>query len=281
MPDTFLARLEKACETNQSLLCVGLDPDAKQMAAADPLTFNKAIVDATSDLVCAYKPNVAFYEALGIPGLEALGRTVEYIREAARQAVVIGDAKRGDVGPSAEAYARAAFEVWGFDAVTVNAWGGEDSMAPFVAYEERGVFVWCRGSNPGSAELQDMTVDTPAGPGPLYQHLAGLCRDWNSNGNVGLVVGATSPGQLEEVRRACPEMPLLIPGVGAQGGDLDAAVRAGTDSRGRLAVINSSRGIIYASAGPDYADAARREAEALRARINRALAEDGKGWPSN
>ena len=281
MPDTFLARLEKACETNQSLICVGLDHDAKQTAAADPLTFNKAIVDATSDLVCAYKPNVAFYEALGIPGLEALGRTVEYIREAARQAVVIGDAKRGDVGPSAEAYARAAFEVWGFDAVTVNAWGGEDSIDPFLAYEGRGVFVWCRGSNPGSAELQDMTVETPAGPQPLYQHLAGLCQDWNSNGNVGLVVGATSPGQLEEVRRACPEMPLLIPGVGAQGGDLDAAVRAGTDSRGRLAVINSSRGIIYASAGPDYADAARREAEALRARINQVLDQDGKGWPSN
>ncbi len=281
MPDTFLARLERACEVSQSLLCVGLDPDPMQMAVADTLMFNKAIVDATADLVCAYKPNAAFYEALGIPGLEALGRTVEYIREAAPQAVVIGDAKRGDVGPSAEAYARAAFDAWGFDAVTVNAWGGEDSVAPFLAYEERGVFVWCRGSNPGSAELQDMTVETPAGPRPLYQHLAGLCRDWNTNGNLGLVVGATSPQQLEEVRRTCPEMPLLIPGVGAQGGDLEAAVRAGTDSRGRLAVINSSRGIIYASTGPDYADAARREAEALRGRINQVLTQDGKGWPSN
>ena len=281
MPDTFVARLERACEASQSLLCVGLDPDLGKMAVADPLKFNKAIVDVTSDLVCAYKPNVAFYEALGVPGLEALGRTVEYIRGAAPQAVVIGDAKRGDVGPSAGAYARAAFEVWGFDAVTVNAWGGEDSIAPFLAYQDRGVFVWCRGSNPGSAELQDMAVETPAGRQPLYHHLAGLCRDWNTNGNVGLVMGATSPQQLEEVRRTCPGMPLLIPGVGAQGGDLEAAVRAGTDSRGRLAVINSSRGIIYASSGPDYAEAARMEAEALRRRINQVLAEDGKGWPSN
>ena len=281
MRDRFLGRLERACEASQSLVCVGLDPDPGRMAVADPLAFNKAIVDATSDLVCAYKPNMAFYEALGMPGLEALGRTVEYIREAAPEAVVIGDAKRGDVGPSAEAYARAAFAVWGFDAVTVNAWGGEDSIAPFLAYEDRGVFIWCRGSNPGSAELQDMTVETAAGPQPLYQHLAGLCRDWNGNGNVGLVVGATSPVQLETVRRTCPEMPLLIPGVGAQGGALEAAVRAGTDSRGRLAVINSSRGIIYASGGPDYAAAARREAGALRGRINQVLTEDGKGWPSN
>lgn len=281
MRDTFLARLEQACETSQSLLCVGLDPGPRHMAIADPLTFNKAIIDATSDVVCAYKPNLAFYEAMGIAGLEALGRTVAYIREAAPQAVVIGDAKRGDVGPSAEAYARAAFEAWGFDAVTVNAWGGEDAVAPFLAYEGRGVFVWCRGSNPGSAELQDMTVETPAGRQPLYQRLAGLCRDWNTNGNVGLVVGATSPQQMETVRRMCPNMPLLIPGIGAQEGDLEAAVRAGTDSRGRLAVINSSRGIIYASTGPDYADAARGEAEALRERINQVLAEDGNGWPSN
>ncbi len=281
MANKFLARLEHACDASRSLVCVGLDPDPRHMAVADPLAFNKAIVDATSGLVCAYKPNLAFYEALGVAGLEALGRTVAYIREAAPQAVVIGDAKRGDVGPSAEAYARAAFEAWGFDAVTVNVWGGEDSLAPFLAYEDRGVFVWCRGSNPGSAEIQDMTVDTPAGLQPLYQHLAGLCRNWNTNGNVGLVVGATSPRQLEEVRRTCPEMPLLIPGVGAQGGDLEAAVRAGTDSRGRLAVINSSRGIIYASTGPDYAHAARGEAEALRGRINQVLAEDGKGWPSN
>ena len=281
MADTFLARLERACEVSRSLVCVGLDPDPRRMAVADPLEFNKAIVDATCDLVCAYKPNIAFYEALGMPGLEALGRTIEYIRETAPQVVVIGDAKRGDVAASAEAYARAAFEVWGFDAVTVNAWGGEDAIAPFLAYEERGVFVWCRGSNPGSAELQDMIVETPAGRQPLYQHLAGLCRELNLQGNVGLVVGATSPQQLETVRRTCPGMPLLIPGVGAQQGDLEAAVRVGTDSRGRLAAINSSRGIIYASTGPDYADAARREAEALRGRINQVLTEDGKGWPSN
>ena len=132
------------------------DPDRRRMAVADPLDFNKAVVDATSGLVCAYKPNIAFYEALGVPGLKALARTVEYIHETAPHVVVIGDAKRGDVQPSGEAYARAMFEVWGFDAVTINAWGGLDSVAPFLEYEERGVFIWCRGSNAGSAEIQGL-----------------------------------------------------------------------------------------------------------------------------
>ena len=281
MPTPFLTRLERAFEASESLVCVGLDPDPQRMAMADTLEFNKAIVDATSDLVCAYKPNIAFYEALGLPGLEALGRTVEYIHETVPQVVVIGDAKRGDIGPSGEAYARAMFDVWRFDAVTVNAWGGLDSIAAFLNDAEHGVFIWCRGSNAGSAELQDLTVDTPLGRLPLYQHLARSSLTWNLKGNVGLVVGATSPDQLEAVRGMCPGMPLLIPGVGAQGGDLEAAVRLGTDHRGRLAIVNSSRGIIYASGGPDFADAARRETGRLRQRINQVLAEEGKGWPSS
>ena len=281
MPTPFLSRLEWACEASQSLVCVGLDPDPQRMAVADPFEFNKAIIDATSDLVCAYKPNTAFYEALGMPGLEALGRTVEYIHETAPRVVIIGDTKRGDVGPSGEAYARAMFDVWRFDAVTVNAWGGLDSIAPFLDHAEHGVFIWCRGSNVGSADLQDLTVDTPLGRLPLYQHLARSSLAWNMKGNLGLVVGATSPDQLEIVRGMCPGMPILIPGVGAQGGDLEVAVRLGTDHRGRLAIVNSSRGIIYASSGPDFADAARKETDLLRQRINQVLADGGKGWPSS
>jgi orotidine-5'-phosphate decarboxylase len=278
---TFLARLERACESNRSLVCVGLDVDPGKMPVADTFEFNRAIVDATAGLVCAYKPNLAFFEALGIPGLEALRRTVEYIHSAAPQAIVIGDAKRGDIGPSAQAYARAMFQVWGFDAVTVNAWGGQDTIAPFLEDADRGVFVWCRGSNPGSADLQDLTVDTPQGRVPLYQHLAQASLGWSGAGNMGLVVGTTNPDQLESVRGICPGMPLLIPGIGAQGGDLEAAVRLGTDHRGRLAIVSSSRGIIYASGGPDYAEAARREASRLREAINRILASEGKGWPSS
>ncbi|MDP6227202.1 MAG: orotidine-5'-phosphate decarboxylase, partial [Dehalococcoidia bacterium] len=190
---TFLTRLERACESNRSLVCVGLDVDPGKMPVADTFEFNRAIVDATADLVCAYKPNLAFFEALGIPGLEALQRTVEYIHSVAPQVIVIGDAKRGDIGPSGQAYARAMFRVWGFDAVTVNAWGGQDTIAPFLEDPDRGVFIWCRGSNPGSADLQDLTVDAPQGRVPLYQHLAQASLSWNGAGNLGLVVGATNP----------------------------------------------------------------------------------------
>ena len=275
----FSRRLEEASLATQSLVCVGLDPDPNRMPVPDVFEFNKAIVDATKDLVCAYKPNAAFYEALGLPGLEAMARTVAYIHENAPHAVVIGDVKRGDIGPSGQSYAKASFGVWGFDAVTVNAWGGLDTVAPFIADPELGIFVWCRGSNPGSADLQDLTVETPQGRMPLYQRLASSCREWNTAGNVGLVVGATYPEQLEAVRNICPDMPILIPGVGAQGGDLEAAVRSGTDHRGRLAVISSSRGIIYASSGPDFAHRARSEAETLRTKINEILANEGLGWP--
>lgn len=275
----FSQRLEDASLATQSLVCVGLDPDPSRMPVPDVFEFNKAIIDATKDLVCAYKPNAAFYEALGLPGLEAMARTVAYIHENAPQAVVIGDMKRGDIGPSGQSYAKASFEVWGFDAVTVNAWGGLDTVEPFIADPELGIFVWCRGSNPGSADLQDLTVETPQGRMPLYQRLAGSCRDWNKAGNVGLVVGATYPEQLEAVRNICPDMPILIPGVGAQRGDLEAAVRLGTDQRGRLAAISSSRGIIYASSGTDFAQRARSEAKTLRTKINEILSNEGLGWP--
>jgi orotidine-5'-phosphate decarboxylase len=249
------------------------------MPVTDVFEFNRNIVDATCGLVCAFKPNFAFYEAMGLPGLDALAKTVEYIHQVAPDVIVIGDVKRGDVGPSSEAYAHAAFNVWGFDAVTVNPWAGLDSVAPFLEQEDRGAFVWCRGSNPGSADLQDLTVDGEQGRLPVYLRLAESVKQWDRKGNVGLVVGATYPQQLEEVRRTCSRMPILVPGVGPQGGDLEAVVRIGVDSRGRLAIVNSSRGVIYASNGPDYAEAAGTAAGRLREAINQTLASEGKGWP--
>ena len=277
--DTFLSRLQRACQTNRSLVCIGLDVDPTRMPVDDPFQFNQAIIDATSDLCCAYKPNLAFYEAMGMAGLRALEKTVTYIRESAPNIIIIGDAKRGDIGPSGEAYARAMFKFWDFDAVTVNAWGGHDTVAPFLADPERGAFIWCRGSNSGAGDLQDLEVHLAQGLTPLYQHLAQSAQGWNQQRNVGLVVGATYPEQLAAVRRACPDLPLLIPGIGAQGGDLEAAVRQGTDAAGRLAIINSSRGIIYASPDSDFPESARRAASRLRDSINHVLESEGKGWP--
>ncbi len=275
----FIDRIQRACQSRHSLLCVGLDPDPTLMPVQDVAAFNKAIVEATAEYASAYKPNMAFYEALGAAGMTALERTISCIREVCPDALIIGDAKRGDIGPSGRAYARAMFEVWGFDAATINAWGGADTVEPFLADDSKGVFVWCRGSNPGSADLQDLRA---TGDGtPLYMRLAASCVEWDSQGNVGLVVGATVPEQLASVREMCPLMPLLVPGVGAQGGDLAAAVRAGVDSAGRLALINSSRGIIYASTGADFAEAAGNAARRLRDDINDVLAADGRGWPTN
>ena len=274
----FLTRVDEAFDANRSLLSVGLDIDPSKLPGVGVVEFNKAIVESTADLVCAYKPNMAFYEALGIPGLRALEQTIALIRQASPKALIIGDAKRGDIGPSGEAYARAMFQVWGFDAVTVNPWGGSDTVAPFLADESRGVFLWCRGSNPGSGDLQDLVVESGGMNVPLYQHLAAAALRWNEHLNLGLVVGATYPEQLEQVRRTCPDMPLLVPGVGAQGGELAAAVRGSVDARGRRAIVNSSRSIIYASDGRDFAGAARRAAARLRDGINGILEAEGVGW---
>ena len=276
--NAFVEKIGRACEATHSLLCVGLDPDPGLIPIPDVAKFNRAIVDATAPVACAYKPNLAFYEALGLPGLAALEQTITHIRDVAEDAVIIGDAKRGDIGPSAKAYAKAMFEVWGFDAVTINAWGGADSVEPFLEYESRGVFVWCRGSNPGSGDFQDLRIVGGGEGMAMYEQMARACSEWNTRGNLGLVVGATVPEQLAAVRGICPTIPLLIPGVGAQGGELDAAVRAGVDSKGRLALINSSRSIIYASRGPDFASAAERAALELRNSVNDVLVEEGLGW---
>ncbi len=273
----FLDRLQLASQAHSSLLCVGLDPDPHRMPVKDIFQFNRAIIDATSDLVCAYKPNLAFYEALGLEGLKALERTVQHIREVTGDVPVIGDAKRGDIGTSMNAYCKAMFEVWGFDAMTVNPYMGEDAVVP-PAYEDKGVFALCRTSNESAGDFQDVRAPFDGDDRPLYQHVALKCRRWNTSGNLGLVVGATYPHELSALRELCPDMVFLIPGVGAQGGSLEDAVRFGTDSRGRRAVINSSRQVLYASGGHDFAVAARREALRLRDEINRTLVSEGKGW---
>ena len=269
----FLEKLLNAARTNRSLLCIGLDPDPELMPWGDVAEFNRAIIDATLDLVCAYKPNLAFYEVLGVDGLKALEKTVDYIPA---DIPVIGDAKRGDIGSTARAYARALFETLGFDAATVNPYLGYDSLEPFIEYREKGVFILCRTSNAGSAHFQDLLVSeksAKAGEGvkALFEVVAQRAREWNTFGNVGLVVGATYPEELRRVRQLCPRMPLLIPGIGAQGGDLASAVRYGVDDQGEKAIISSSRQIIYASKGKDFAGAARGAALKLRDEINRCL----------
>jgi orotidine-5'-phosphate decarboxylase len=249
------------------------------MPTEDVFAFNRALVNATHDLVCAYKPNFAFYEALGLPGLRALEQTIGHIRDEAPQVLLIADAKRGDIGNTAAAYARALFDVWGFDAATVNPYLGGDAVSPFLDYRDKGTFVLCRTSNPGAGDFQDLVVsDNASGGGPLFQQVALRALEWDRYGNLGLVVGATYPRELEEVRTLCPNMPFLVPGIGSQGGDLEQSVRYGTTASGRRAIVNSSRGIIYASRGPDFAEAARSATEQLRDGINGVLDSEGRGW---
>jgi orotidine-5'-phosphate decarboxylase len=212
----WAAKLDAVADSARTQVCIGLDPDPALLPVADVLEFNRTIVDATRDLVCAYKPNLGFYEALGLDGLEALRATVRHIRSVAPGVVVVGDAKRGDIGSTARAYARAMFEVWDFDAVTVSPYLGRDSIEPFMAYEDRGAIILCRTSNPGARDIQDL----PTGSGPLYLRVAELVESWNAAGNLGMVVGATYPEELAEIRAAHPTLPLLIPGVGAQGADV-------------------------------------------------------------
>ncbi len=257
----FIDKLLNISRNNKSLLCIGLDPDPELIPTADVLQFNKGIIDATSDLVCAYKPNLAFYEALGPEGLTILEKTIRYIPG---DIPVIGDAKRGDIGNTARAYAKALFSVFGFDAATVNPYLGFDSIEPFIRYQDEGVFILCRTSNRGATDFQDISTDGQ----PLYEAVARKAKEWNIYGNIGLVVGATYPEDLKKVRSICPEMPLLIPGIGAQGGDLASAVGYGVDARGEKAIINVSRQILYASKEKDFARAARNIAEKIRNQIN-------------
>jgi len=265
----FRARLNAAWARAQSLVCVGLDPELERFPPAfagqpSPIfQFNKAIVDATADLVCAYKPQFAHYAAYEAE--DQLERTVEYIHHRYPGVLVILDAKRGDVGNTARRYAIEAFERYGADAVTVNPYLGLDSVEPFLEHEDRGTLVLCRTSNPGARELQDLQVTGRA----LYQVVAELvARRWNSRGNCGLVVGATYPSELAQVRALAGELPLLVPGVGTQGGDVGEAVRSGQTSAGTGLIVSSSRAILYASSGEDFARAARSATLALRDAVN-------------
>jgi orotidine-5'-phosphate decarboxylase len=268
----FTQALAHAWEKNDSLLCVGLDPEIERFPpqiAASPspiFQFNKAIVDATHDLVCAYKPQFAHYAAYEAE--DALERTIEYVHRTYPGIPVILDGKRGDVGNTAERYAIEAFERYGADAVTVNPYLGGDSLEPFLKHADKGVVILCRTSNPGARDLQDLEV----GARRLYHVVAELAATrWNANGNCALVVGATYPRELAEVRRIVGEMPLLLPGVGAQGADVAQAVENGQTANGSGLMVSSSRAILYGSqrAGADFALAARAAAEALRGEINR------------
>jgi len=260
----FMEKLIAASQKNNSLLCVGLDPDPRLMPDnVGVFKFNKAIIDATADLVCAYKPNFAFYEALGNEGLDALKQTVKHIPG---NIPVIGDAKRGDIGNTAKAYAKTIFSDFNFDATTVNPYLGFDSLEPFIQYQGKGVFILCRTSNAGAVDFQSLRCIEHNRP--LFEVVALKASEWNVQGNIGLVVGATYPEELKLIRQNHPDMPLLIPGIGAQGGDLELTVRYGVDARGEKAIINSSRQIIYASRGEDFAEAARKATSELREQIN-------------
>jgi orotidine-5'-phosphate decarboxylase len=268
----FIDKLTAAWASNNSLLCVGLDPDLERIPAqlrGQPdgiFQFCKAIIDATADLACAFKPQIAYFAALGAEAqLEAVCR---YLRETYPQIPLVLDAKRGDIGATAHQYAREAFDRYGADAVTVNPYMGFDSVEPYMAWPDRGVIVLCRTSNAGGSDLQFLQTDGV----PLYQHVARLvAQKWNRNGQCALVVGATFPEELAQVRAIVGEMPLLVPGVGAQGGDVKATVQAGRTASGTGMMINSSRAILFAAPrdGEDFAAAARRVAIETRDEINR------------
>jgi orotidine-5'-phosphate decarboxylase len=247
---------------------VGLDADYAKIAPLFPadsvadaiFRFNRAIVEATAEYSCAFKPNSAFYEGYGLPGLEALLRTTQFIRENFPELPIILDAKRADIGNTNRGYAKAAFEVFGAHALTVHPYLGKEALGPFLADPDHAVFVLCHTSNPGAGEFQELTV---AGR-ELYKIVADqVSREWNANRNCGLVVGATYPGQLAEVRAIAGDLPLLIPGIGAQGGDLRQTVLHGLTAAGDGIVVNASRSILYASSGADFSVAAAAEAERL------------------
>jgi orotidine-5'-phosphate decarboxylase len=265
----FLEQLQGAWTRNDSLVCVGLDPELEKFPAAlagqpSPIfQFNRAIIDATADLVCAYKPQFAHYAAYEAE--DQLERTIEYIHQQHPGIPVILDSKRGDVGNTAQRYALEAFERYGADAVTVNPYLGGDSLEPFLSYEDRGVIILCRTSNPGARDLQDLQV----GGRRLYEVVAQLAAtDWNSRGNCALVVGATYPQQLVQVRALTGDMPFLVPGVGAQGGDVQAVVSHGQTADGAGLMVSSSRAILYAARDETWIEAARAATRRLRDEIN-------------
>lgn len=282
MKDRNFRQMLEAQWSRGNFVCVGLDSDFSRIPESvcqsanerkvsvenTIVAFNNAIVVTTRDLVCAYKPNIAFYEAHGGEGLAALHRTIVNIHAIAPDVPVILDAKRADIGNTNMGYVEAAFGFLQADAITVHPYLGAEALQPFLECEDKGIFVLCRTSNPGAGEFQDLSVNGE----PLYRFVARrVANEWNKNGNCALVVGATYPDELREVREIVGDMPILVPGIGAQGGDVEETVSAGKDSRGQGMIINSSRGIIFASNSADFAKAARRETEKLRDLINQYL----------
>lgn len=270
---TFAQQFRITAERNNSLLCVGLDPDPTKIpAGVTTREFLFGLVDATRDVVCVYKPNIAFYEPDLAEGITLLRDLIAYIHTAGSRGdgvPVLLDAKRGDIGHTAEAYARAVYDSLGADAVTVNPYLGQDSLEPFLRRPDRTAFLLCRTSNPGARDLQDMEVEGH----PLYERVAYLANQWNGYDNVGLVVGATYPEEARRIREICPDLPFLMPGVGAQDGEVARAVQAAIDADGAGILVNASRGVMYAPAEDGrWADASRRAAESLRDQINAARA---------
>lgn len=267
---TFMQALRRRWQQADTLVCVGLDPEPAKFPArfaADPdavFAFNRDIIDATAEYACAFKPQIAHFAALRAE--DALARLIAHVHAAHPGIPVILDSKRGDIGSTAQHYVGEAFDRYAADAVTVNPYLGRDSVQPFLDRAERGVVILCRTSNPGAGDLQDLPVDGR----PLYQHVAEkVASQWNGHGNCALVVGATWPEQLREVRAIVGEVPFLVPGVGAQGGDVEAVVSNARTADGTGLVVSSSRAILYASGGEDYAQAAAQAAKSLRDQINR------------
>jgi orotidine-5'-phosphate decarboxylase len=274
MTHTFMQALRARWQSADTLVCVGLDPEPAKFPARfanDPdavFAFCRDIADATAGYACAFKPQIAHFAALGAE--DALQQLIAHLHAAHPGVPVILDAKRGDIGSTAQRYVGEAFERFEADAVTVNPYLGRDSVQPFLDRSDKGVVILCRTSNPGAADLQDLPVAHAGATRPLYQHVAEtIARDWNGHGNVSLVVGATWPEQLREVRAIVGDMPFLVPGVGAQGGDVEAVVTHAKAADGTGLMVSSSRAILYASSGDDYADAAARETRTLRDAINR------------
>lgn len=270
----FIASLESRWQLG-NFVCVGLDSDYEKIPrhlkgpsrSQTIVTFNAEIVDATADIVCAYKLNSAFYEAKGKEGFNALKKTIANIKDHYPDIPVIFDAKRGDIGNTNIGFVEAAFDILGADAITVHPYLGREALEPFLQQKNKGILVVARTSNPGAGEFQDLLVGEYQEP--LYRVVARqIASEWNTNGNVGIVVGATYPKELADVRAIVGDMPILIPGIGAQGGGVKPTVEAGKDSRGHGMIINSSRGIIFASDGRDFADAARIETQKLSDQIN-------------
>jgi len=268
----FQEKLDKIVKKNNSLVCVGLDseltkiPEHLKKKKYPQFEFNKAIIDATHDLVCAYKPNCAFYEAQGEQGIKELKMTCDYLRKKYPDIIIILDAKRADIGNTNEGYAKFIFDYLGVDAVTIHPYLGSEAVKPFLAMVDKGLIILCRTSNPGAAEFQDLL----SGGKPLYKIVAEkVAGVWNKNNNCLLVVGATYPKEMKEIRKIAGEMTFLVPGVGAQGGDVEATVKAGLNSKKAGMIINSSRAVIFASKGVAFGEKAREEAKKLKEEINK------------